>query len=156
MMKGELSQRNYGKLLNSIGELLEEGRKEAQRQINHVLVNTYWTIGKYIVEYEQDGKEKASYGTQLLDRLSRDLTLAYGKGFSRSHVIYMRKFYLCYPEISESVIHQLSWTHIIEIIKIDDELERAFYPTQSIQDKWSVRELKRQKKTCFISSISFE
>ncbi|MCB0837922.1 MAG: hypothetical protein KDE26_16805 [Bacteroidetes bacterium] len=105
MSNPELFQNNYKKLLKDIGTLLEKGRAEANRQVNNVLVHTYWAVGKYIVEYEQEGKEKAAYGSQLLNRLSKDLTIAYGKGFSRSHVIYMRKFYLCYLEISESPIH---------------------------------------------------
>ena len=66
----------------------------------------------------------------------------------------MRKFYLLYPEISGSVTHQLSWTHFVELLKIDDALERQFYEHQSIQEKWSVRELKRQKKTALFQRLA--
>ena len=145
---------SYEYLLTAIGELLTQGRKTAYTAVNKVLVQTYWQVGRHIVEYEQQGKEKADYGSKLLDTLSKDLTLAYGKGFSRSHIIYMRKLYLCYPQISESPIHQLSWTHFIELLKIDDELERSFYEQQAIRERWSVRELKRQKNTALFQRLA--
>lgn len=137
----------YQMLIARVGELLSTGRQTAWQSVNAILVRTYWEIGRHIVEYEQQGSEKAEYGSQLLDRLSDDLTAAYGKGFSRSHVVYMRKFFLVYPEISESLTHQLSWTHIVELLKIEDDLERSFYEKQTMLERWSVRELKRQKQS---------
>ncbi|HLT51958.1 MAG TPA: DUF1016 N-terminal domain-containing protein, partial [Arenibacter sp.] len=78
---------SYELLKSSISELLQQGRTQSARAINTILVQTYWNIGQYIVDFEQKGDEKSEYGTQLLDKLSIDLTLAYGKGFSRSNLV---------------------------------------------------------------------
>ena len=110
------SPENYYLLKEQIKSLLIQGRKEAIRSVNSILVQTYWNIGKYIVEYEQKGKEKADYGSELLIRLAKDLTLEYGKGFSRSNLFQIRKFYLTFPKI-QTLSGQLSWSHYVEILK---------------------------------------
>jgi predicted nuclease of restriction endonuclease-like (RecB) superfamily len=92
------------------------------------------------------GKTRADYGTGLLASLSRDLTLRHGKGFSRSNVIRIRQFYLAFPK-GATLSHQLSWSHIVELLKIEDPLERGFYEQQTIREKWAVRELKRQRES---------
>ena len=84
----------YNRLLLNVGETLEQGRQQAVYAVNSAMVHTYWEIGRKIVEYEQHGNEKADYGADVLNRLSRDLTDRYGKGFSHSNVVYMRKLYL--------------------------------------------------------------
>src|SRR5882724_1729362 len=109
------------------------------------LLDTYWQIGHYIVEYEQDGKAQATYGKALLENLSKDLTHLHGRGFSRSNLNYMRLFYQRYP-ICEEVPHKLSWTHFCELVKIDNPLERSFYENQAMLENWSTTELIRQKK----------
>lgn len=109
------------------------------------MVTTYLEIGRYIVEFEQGGLERAVYGKSLINNLATDLSRLHGKGFSRSNLIYMRLFYLEYP-ISEKASHLLSWSHYVELLKIEDKLERSFYEKQSILEKWSIPELKRQKK----------
>jgi len=110
------------------------------------LLETYWAIGQYIVEFEQEGNASASYGKQLLLQLSKDLKDSLGKGFSQSNLQRMRQFYLDYP-IYATVSHKLSWSHFVELLKIEDKLERSFYEKQSIIEKWSIRELIRQKKS---------
>ena len=84
-----------------------------------------------IVVFEQGGNAKATYGKALIENLSKDLSLAYGKGFSRSNLNYMRLFYQRFP-ICEEVPHKLSWTHFCELVKIDDPLEPSFYQQQAI------------------------
>jgi hypothetical protein len=116
----------YQSLKTQIGELLKQGREQAGKVVNTILVQTYWHIGRQIVEFEQGGKEKAEYGSNLLDRLSSDLSLEFGKGFSRSNLSYMRKFFLEFPN-RETVSHKLSWGHYYEILKSDQELEIGFY-----------------------------
>ena len=69
--------------------VLNEGRKQAAKQVNSILVETYWNIGKYIVEYEQQGEDKAEYGSKLLTSLAKDLKNKYGKGFSKSNIYFM-------------------------------------------------------------------
>ncbi len=106
------SMKKYQILIKAIGQILEERRKEAIRSVNQILVRTYWEIGRQIVEYEQEGKEKAVYGSYLLDDLSRDLRLNYGSGFSRRNVLNMRRFYLL-KQIWQTVSAKLSWSHYI-------------------------------------------
>ena len=136
----------YEALLGHIAELYREGQRRAHQAVNSVITETYWQIGRDIVEFEQGGKTRATYGQGLLDRLSRDLTLRFGKGFDRSNIIRIRKFYLIYPK-GATLSHELSWSHYIEILKLDDPRERSFYEQQTRRDKWSVRELQRQMKS---------
>lgn len=109
-------------------------------------MQAYWQIGQYIVKFEQDGAERAKYGAQLLPVLSKDLLLLHGKGFSLSNLKLMRQFYIAYPK-SQTVSGQLGWSHYVELLKLDDELERSFYEQQSVNERCSVRELKRQVST---------
>lgn len=139
------AKNNYGNLVDRISDTYTQGRNNATIAVNQYLVETYWKIGQYVVEFEQDGKEKADYGKALLPRLSKDLTLSLGKGFSLSNLIRMRQFYNTYPIYAE-LPHKLSWTHWVEILKTDDDLERSFYLNQTIIESWSTTELIRQKK----------
>ena len=97
----------YNYLISNVGQLLEQGRKQAYRAVNNIMVQTYWHIGRVIVEYEQEGQERAEYGSKLLDQLSKDLSLRYGKGFGRSNIQYMRLFFLKY-QICETVSRKSS------------------------------------------------
>jgi len=137
---------DYQILVQQISETYTLGQERAYRSVNRELLETNWKIGQYIVEFEQGGNVKAEYGKALLDNLSKDLTLLHGKGFSRSNLNHIRQFYLQYP-ICETVSHKLNWSHYVELLKIDEPLERSFYEKQSIFENWSIRELKRQKKT---------
>jgi predicted nuclease of restriction endonuclease-like (RecB) superfamily len=143
----------YTNLISQISAMYAQARENAVSAVNRYLVETYWQIGKYIVEFEQGGKAKADYGAALLEKLSHDLSLMHGKGFSRSNLTYMRLFYQRYP-MCETVSHKLSWSHICELVKIDDPLERSFYEKQAVLDHWSVRELKRQKKAALFLRLA--
>lgn len=180
----------YHQLIAGIGELLQNGRRRAAVAVNYHIVLTYWEIGRYIVEYEQGGEAKAVYGAALLERLAKDLTKLYGKGFSRSNLNYMRKCFLVYKKIqpvsgkfiliqrtgksetqshkftksrtpshklkpiSETLSHQLNWSHYFELLKINDNLERSFYEKQCSKEKWSVRELKRQINSALFQRLA--
>jgi len=152
-MSKEISNTQYEQLKLQIGELLRQGRVQAGRAVNTILLQTYWQIGRHIVEFEQKGKEKAEYGTELLNRLSKDLTLEYGKGFSRSNIFQIRQFYLKFQKI-QTLSEQLSWSHYVEIIKSDSELEISFYIKQCEKENWSVRELKRQMKSMLFNRLA--
>jgi len=104
------AKKKYQQLIDQIAEIYQKGRQRAAAAVNTNLVETYWTIGQYIVEFEQGGKERATYGTGLINTLAKDLSTKLGKGFSRSNLIYMRLFYLEFP-ISEKPSHLLSWLH---------------------------------------------
>jgi len=144
---------NYATLINSIGSLLEQGRRQAYQAINQILVNTYWEIGRQIVEYEQKGKEKAEYGSALLDNLSKDLKLKFGKGFSRRNILDMRRFFVAYPKW-QTVSAELSWSHFVELLAIDNVSEKLFYEKQCIDEKWSVRELSRQMNSALFHRLA--
>lgn len=140
-------QINSNEMLNTLISNIEQtvaiAKEKLATSVNTTITETYWQIGKYIVETEQDGKIKAAYGKKLLTTLSHELTLRLGKGYSRPNLNNMRKFYLKYPNC-QTVSDKLSWSHICELIKIDDDLERSFYERQTVNENWSVRELQRQ------------
>ena len=144
---------SYDSLLAHIGEALESGRKKAASRINEAIVETYWIIGKYIVDFEQAGNEKAEYGSETLKRLSKDLTLRYGNGFGLSNVTKMRKLYQAYP-ILQTLSAKLSWSHYVELLKIDDPLERSFYLKECEQENWGVRELRRQMRSMLFQRLA--
>jgi predicted nuclease of restriction endonuclease-like (RecB) superfamily len=143
----------YQILVDDISQLYETSRIRVCRAINVQLVETYWHIGQQIVEFEQGGQTKAQYGSALISRLSNDLRLRYGKGFSRSNVIRFRQFYTTYP-IGATVSHQLSWSHWVELLKIENAQERLFYQNQTQVASWSVRELKRQKDSALFLRLA--
>ena len=130
-------------LIFNIEQTVTKAKEKLSTSVNNTITETYWQIGKYIVETEQDGKIKAAYGKKLLTTLSHELTLRLGKGYSRPNLNNMRKFYLKYPNC-QMVSDKLSWSHICELIKLDDDLERSFYERQTVNENWSVRELQRQ------------
>lgn len=153
-MKPKFSkEQNYQTLLRQISETFTNHKNKAIKLVNTEIVNAYWYIGRYIVEFEQAGNIKAEYGKYLLIQLSKDLKVRLGKGFSRTNLIYMRLLYLTFPK-SQTLSDQLSWSHYIELLGISDELERNFYEQQTILEKWSVRELKRQKKTALFQRLA--
>lgn len=142
----EFSNEEYQKLIERISQRHIKGQAQAIRSVNESIIDTNWDIGKYIIEYEQKGKQRAKYGTALLENLSKDLTLRHGRGFSRSNLNYMRQFYIRFP-VYEYLSHKLSWSHYCEFVKIDDELERSFYYQQNLIENWSIPELRRQKNS---------
>jgi predicted nuclease of restriction endonuclease-like (RecB) superfamily len=145
--------KSYYDLISQIERLVEVGRNKAVIAVNQVMVATYWAVGRHIVEYEQKGNEKAEYGSQLLKRLSSDLSIRLGNGYSHSNLNYMRMFFQAHP-ILETVSPKLSWGHWFEILKISDPLERSFYQKQTEHEGWGVRELKRQKKSMLFHRLA--
>ncbi len=146
MDKIEKPNNNYQGLVSQISETFRQGQRQAIITVNAHLVDTYWQVGKYIVEFEQEGKNRAEYGAGLLGNLSKDLTLLHGKGFSLSNMKRMRQFYLIYQKGAKAS-HLLSWSHYVELLKIDNNLERSFYEQQCLLESWSIPELRRQKKS---------
>jgi predicted nuclease of restriction endonuclease-like (RecB) superfamily len=144
------TQNEYQLLIKDIGALLEEGRRQAYKTLNFILIKSYWSIGKKIIEFEQGGEMRAEYGKKLLVDLSKDLKQTYGKGFSISNLQYMRLFYVCYQDLPDAS-GKLTWSHIVELLGVSDNLARSFYEKQCIKEKWSTRELSRQ-----INSMLFE
>ena len=143
----------YQTLLNTIEAEYLSTRRKARKVVEITMLSGYWRIGQYIVEYEQQGNLKAEYGKKVLLEVSKDLRMRVGKGASRSNLVYMRLLYIKYPK-SQTLSDQLTWSHYIELLKIDDDLERSFYEKQAIQDKLSVRELQRQMQTALFQRLA--
>jgi predicted nuclease of restriction endonuclease-like (RecB) superfamily len=137
---------DYRQLISQISETFVRRQQKAILSVNALLVESYWEIGQYIVEYEQGGRGKAEYGKNLLERLSKDLSVLHGKGFGVSNIYRMRQLYLTFPILAE-LPQKLSWTHCVELLKIDDPLERSFYLRQTVNENWSTTQLIRQKKS---------
>ena len=156
MENNELANINdnvYQKLIDNITTLWDEAKTKAITAVNTGLLEANWQTGKYIVDFELKGKDRAEYGKQLLVNLSKDLTTRNGKGFSRSNLVYMRKFYLAFP-ICETLSHKLTWSHYFELLKCDNSLELQFYYKECIKECWKVRELKRQMKSCLFQRLA--
>ena len=133
-------------MMNEIRELLKTARQRVAVQVNTELLSTYWNIGRIIVEHEQQSKDRAEYGKQLLKELSKALINEFGKGFSVSNLYNMRLFYAQYQNF-QTVSGNLSWSHYCELLSISDADKRSFYEKETLNSGWSVRELKRQIST---------
>ncbi len=138
-------EKSNNKFYNKVVELLKEARKSVVKTVNKTMVLTYFEIGKIIVEEEQKGKSRAEYGTELLKELSKRLLQEFGRGFSVTNLKQMRQFYLTYEKgqtLSDEF--NLSWSHYLTLMRIDNSEERSFYEKEAIANNWSLRELKRQ------------
>jgi predicted nuclease of restriction endonuclease-like (RecB) superfamily len=154
--KMKIEKKTHNQLLTKVIELLDNARANVVTTINQTMVLSYFEIGRLIVEEEQNGTERAGYGKTILKSLSIKLQNEFGKGFSVDNLENMRKFYLTYSNqfqnnksetvsrISENTKFKLSWSHYLKLMRINDEDERKFYEIESIQNSWSLRELRRQ------------
>lgn len=164
------------KFFSQVVDLLQSARSNVVRTINQTMVATYFEVGRMIVEEEQNGKDRAEYGTQLLTQLSKVLTNEFGKGFSSTNLKQMRQFYLVYsigqtlsddfkPQTlstkSKNAISgtsarnfNLSWSHYLKLMRIDDENERMFYEIECFKNNWSVRELQRQYDSALYTRLT--
>lgn len=137
-------------LLKEIRTILIQGRKKVATVVNSAMVQTYWEVGRLIVEDEQQGEQRAEYGKKVLKQLSLSLTEEFGKGFDISNLRYMRLFYLAFP-IRDTLCHELSWSHYRTLSKIENKQARLWYMNEAIEQNWSVRALQRQ-----ISKLYYE
>ncbi len=165
----DVRSKDYGELLRNISGLIEEGRKAAVRHINTAIIATYWLVGMRIVEHEQKGRERATYGEEALRNLAKELTKKYGNGLSFPQLKNIRQFYLTYrregfhpssqvalekgyalrsqfPYLLQEIGSQfpLSWTHYRFLMRIEKAEKRTFYERLSIQGHWSSRHLERE------------
>lgn len=137
-------------LIDSVKELILIARQRVYTMANSALLETYWQIGKLIVEDEQHGNVKAQYGKATLKNLSEALTLEFGKGYDYTNLTNMRNFYMAFP-ILDAVRQELSWTHYRLLSRLDSETKRNYYLQESLGSNWNSRELQRQ-----INTLAFE
>jgi predicted nuclease of restriction endonuclease-like (RecB) superfamily len=141
-------------LLEQVRSLVQAARKTAATAINSLQVITSFEIGRMIVEHEQQGAQRAQYGQLVLKTLSDRLTAEFGRGFSKSNLEYMRRFFLEYRNRAEQIaqmasgqsaaIFSLSWSQYIFLLSINNPAERQFYEIESATNGWTLPELRRQ------------
>lgn len=129
--------------LNEVKLIVANGRQKAYAAINSAMVETYWQLGKRIVEQEQEGNSRADYGTQLLKCLSKELTTEFGKGFSPNSLYYYRQFYLTFPNKFPTAWGILTWSHYKRLLSISNAEARKWYLKEASQQMWSYRTLDR-------------
>ncbi len=146
-------------LFEQVSKLIDEARKQVRTAVNTAMVYTYYGVGRYIVENEQQGQERAEYGKTVLKKLSARLTEKYGEGWSYSNLRQIRQFYMAYSNLTNTVCQidrknrkqclpnpkfTLSWSHYLVLMRIEDPDERSFYEIECRNQNWSVRQLQRQ------------
>ncbi len=139
-------------LISAIVEQIEQAKRQVRQAVNGAMVQSYWQVGRLIVEHEQHGSSRAEYGKQQLEQLSQQLTSRFGKGFDVTNLRNMRRFYLIFP-IRETVSLELSWSHFNLLAKIENSKAREWYQQESVQQNWSVRALERQIGTFYYERL---
>ena len=129
--------------LNDIREIIDAARQNAVRSVDFCRVQMYWHMGKRIFEEEQQGKDRADYGTYLIKNLAKQLEPEYGSGFFVRQLAFCRQFYRIYP-IANALRSQLNWTQYRMLIQIDDPDKRMYYELESVNNGWTARETERQ------------
>ena len=141
--------------INEIKKILINARHKAYTAVNSVMVEAYWEIGRRIVEEEQNGKERAEYGKEILQNLSKELTEEFGKGYSYRTLREIRQFYLMFSDFEKwrTVSAKLTWSHFQKVLRVSDEKARIFYLTEAAENMWSVRALDRNISTLYYNRI---
>ena len=141
--------------INEIKTILKNARQKAYTAVNSAMVEAYWEIGRRIVEEEQNGKERAEYGKEILQNLSKELTEEFGKGYSYRTLREIRQFYLMFSDFEKwrTVSAKLTWSHFQKVLRVSDEKARIFYLTEAAENMWSVRTLDRNISTLYYNRI---
>lgn len=129
--------------VREIKQIVTQARQKAYAAINSAMVDAYWQMGKRIVEQEQQGKDRADYGSQLLKSLSKELTVEFGRGFSANSLYYFRQFYLAFPEKLPTLWGILTWSHYKRLLSVSNAEARAWYLKEAAEQMWSYRTLDR-------------
>jgi len=132
-------------LINDLRQIIDQGRRQAYVSINASMIQTYWNVGRRIVEEEQQGKERAEYGTGMLKNIAMQLMPEFGENFTDRRLRDYRQFYLSFSnlEIWHSRVPNLTWTHIRHLLRVDDAQARLWYMKEAATQMWSTRELER-------------
>lgn len=141
--------------IQDIKQILAQARQKSYQAINSAMVEAYWKIGEKIVLEEQQGKDRAEYGKEIIKLASKELTLEFGKGFSPRTLWEIRQFYLCFPQqqIVRTLSAQLSWSHFQRVLRVNDENARIYYLNEAAQNTWSIRTLDRNISTLYYQRL---
>jgi predicted nuclease of restriction endonuclease-like (RecB) superfamily len=125
---------------------------QALRAVDTIQVQTCWQIGRYIMEFEQQGQSRATYGARLLPQLAERLAQEFGRGFDARNLRHMRTFYQAFP-IWNAVRTELSWTHYRTMLRLDNDAARQWYVNEAVSQNWSSRALERQINTLYYERL---
>jgi predicted nuclease of restriction endonuclease-like (RecB) superfamily len=139
-------------LLDALRGLIIQARQQASRSFNTLQVQTYWQIGRHIIEFEQDGAARAAYGKRLLAELATVLTGEFGKGFDERNLRNMRAFFQYFPNWN-ALRSELSWTHYRLLLRVDTPEARSWYMQEAAAQNWSTRVLERQISTLYYDRL---
>lgn len=139
-------------LIDSLGELIRQSRRQALRTVDTLQVQTCWQIGRHIVEFEQGGAERAAYGKRLLPELAKVLSADFGKGFDATNLRHMRGFFLSF-EKCDALRRELSWTHYRLLLRVESQHARQWYMHEAATQGWSTRALERQIGTLYYERL---
>ena len=142
---------NENVFVNEIKQILEQARQRAYSAVNTAMVEAYWQIGKRIVEEEQQGKERAEYGKEILKTLSNEL----GEGFSTRNLRDIRQFYLTFSDWEKwhTLCAKLNWSHIRLIMRVSDRNAQTYYLKETVANNWAVRTLERNINTLYYQRL---
>lgn len=143
---GTVLYENGGSLLKDAQGIIEQARQEAYRSVNIAMLQRNWLLGKRISKEILRGENRAEYGREVIKKLSKELTVIYGKGFTKSYLYNFMRFYKTFPDIFQSPIGKselLTWTHYYLLLDVDDESVRNWYAHEAYAETWSVRTLRR-------------
>lgn len=154
----DINSQDINQLYDKAVTHIDTAKQAVQRTINVEMIKAYWLIGRDIVEGEQSGDERAEYGKSILKQLSKHLQAKYRRGFGVDTLERCRKFYLIYQGVIETeksdtlsrkslpptFSDNLSWSHYVELMSVKRDQAREFYTIEASQNRWSVRELRRQ------------
>lgn len=147
----EITKNEIKETYTAVRNSVISAQQQVYKAVNTAMVQAYWEIGEQI--YKACGEnDRAEYGKNLLQYLSEQLTLEFGKGFSVRNLRNMRNFYLAFP-IRQTVFAELSWSHYLQLVKIENSERRAFYAEECIKSGWSVRQLERQINSFFYERL---
>ncbi|QTY27055.1 YhcG family protein [Flavobacterium sp. CS20] len=153
--------------ITEIKQILAKARQQAYSAVNAAMIEAYWLIGRRIVEEEQNGKDRASYGKEVVKTLSAELTAEFGKGFSVTNLQSFRKFYLIFSDLKiqqtssvnsgdsiwQTLSAKLSWSHYERLIRVENQDARAYYLNEAAEQNWSVRTLDRNISTLYYQRL---
>lgn len=143
MEKGNITFLYSPDFIREIKQIIAQARQKAYTAINSAMVEAYWQMGRRIVEQEQQGKDRADYGSQLLKSLSKELTAEFGKGFSLGSLYYYRQFYQTFPEIFATPWRILTWSHYKRLMQVSNANARTWYLKEAAEQMSSYRTLDR-------------
>jgi predicted nuclease of restriction endonuclease-like (RecB) superfamily len=141
--------------ITDIKQIIVSARSNAYTAVNSAMVEVYWQIGKRIVEEEQQGKQRAEYGQEIIKTLSEELHNEFGKGFGERSLRDFRQFYLTFKdmEFGTHCVPNLTYSHIRLIMRLTDKNAQKYYLTEAVANDWSVRTLDRNISTLYYQRL---